>query len=82
MSHDLSARAVIVPMLRRITIEHKVTAESFLPIVQDNPFVPEGREGIYALAINYGFQNEWIECLSILIPHVKHWNAIFGVAEE
>ena len=47
-------QAFIEPARHQILLEHNALLSDFIPIVQDNLFVPEGREYIYALGLLKG----------------------------
>ncbi|WP_423839081.1 DUF4209 domain-containing protein [Trichlorobacter lovleyi] len=54
-----------------ITSEHPVSLNDLEFLVLNNPFVPEGREGIYARGIQAGFYGDWLIATHLLIPQLE-----------
>jgi len=52
--------------------EHYVTEDDFLPIVQNNPFVPKGREKIFAKGLYHGLNGEYLLSSHLLIPQIEN----------
>jgi hypothetical protein len=90
------AIAFIHPAWRQINLEHNVQLRDLLPLVLNNPFVPEGREHIYARGFLAGFRGDFLTAAHLLVPqlensirHVLSQNGVvvskldgFGVQEE
>ncbi|WP_191556434.1 DUF4209 domain-containing protein [Metabacillus idriensis] len=69
---QITVEAVIEPVRRQIMLEHFVMVRHLMPLVVDNPFIPAGREEIYALGLYYGLQGEFVESTHLLIPQIEH----------
>lgn len=52
--------------------EHYVTEDDFLPIVKNNPFVPKGRERIFAKGLYHGLNGEYLLSSHLLIPQIEN----------
>jgi hypothetical protein len=78
-----NAVAFIHPALRQITLEHNIQMRDLLPLLADNPFVPEGRESIYARGLLAGFQWDFLTAAHLLVPQlensIRHVLATSGV---
>lgn len=77
------AIAFVHPALRQINLEHDVRMRNLLPLLLDNPFVPEGREHIYARGLFAGFEGDFLTAAHVLIPQlensIRHVLAASGV---
>lgn len=56
----------------QINLEHNIRIQDWMSIVAENPFVPEGRELLYARGLHAGLIGDFITALHILIPQVEH----------
>lgn len=63
----------------KILEDHYVTADDFLPIVLNNPFVPKGRESIFAQGLYYGLIGDYLLSSHLLIPQLE--NSFRGLLE-
>lgn len=64
--------AFIYPALRQINLEHNVQTRDLLPLLSDNPFVPESREHIYAKGLLAGFKGDLMTATHLLIPQLEN----------
>lgn len=62
----------IQPAIHQISLEHRVDLNTFLEIVQNNPFVEPGRELIYAKGLLAGFNQDLIMSTHLLIPQFEN----------
>jgi hypothetical protein len=62
----------ISPAVKQIREEHSVRLRDFAFVVLDNPFVPEGREGLYARGLLAGFQHDFVVSTHLLIPQIEN----------
>jgi hypothetical protein len=69
---NLQAQSVIEPARHQINLEHYVKVSDFYPLVVDNPFVPNGREEIYARGLHAGLTGDFIVATHLLIPQIEH----------
>lgn len=70
--HHIYATSVIEPVRKQICIEHNVRIQDFFPIVSNNPFVPQGREYLYALGFKSGLDGDFEVSLHLLIPQFEN----------
>ncbi len=71
-SHSIHIIGVVEPAREQINLEHNVRPHDFLSIVSDNPFVPPGREWIFARGLYYGLIGDFVLSTSLLVPQVEH----------
>ncbi len=62
----------IVPACRQICSEHDVTLENLSFIVQENPFIPKGREFLYLKGLIAGLQEDPVIAAHLLIPQLEN----------
>ncbi len=72
LHYSLSAQGTILPAIGQIIREHVVTIGDFLHLVQDNPFVPPGREMIVARGLHAGMMGDFLVSTHLLVPQVEH----------
>lgn len=70
--HDLYAASIIEPVRKQISLDHNVRLDDFLQIVNNNPFVPEGREILYAQGLKAGMDGDFVVAAHLLIPQIEH----------
>ena len=63
---------VVLPALQEINLEHNIRTDDFIPVVSNNPFVPEGRELLYARGLYAGVTGDFLVAAHILIPQIEH----------
>lgn len=68
----LLAEAFVKPSIEQINSEHNVAIEDFLPILCNNPFVPPGREYIYARGLQSGIKRDFLVAAHLLIPQLEN----------
>ena len=66
------AQAEVLPAITQITIEHRVTVADLIPFVSDNPFVPPGREYIFAQGLLSGLIGDGLVAAHLLIPQIEN----------
>jgi len=69
---QMSAFSVIEPARQQIISEHSVRVSECLTLVSDNPFVPAGRELVYARGLHAGFVGDFMTALHFLVPQIEH----------
>lgn len=72
MFHAVHSGGVIRPAVSQIHMEHRVRLPDFHPIVSDNPFVPPGREIIYAEGLYAGLAEDFLKAGHLLIPQLEN----------
>lgn len=61
----------IEPARSAIIEEHSVRRSDLLFLFLNNPFVPEGHEGIFLRGIQAGFHGDWLTAMHLLIPQLE-----------
>jgi len=62
----------IEPAREQVTLDRNVRVRDFAPIVVNNPFVPPGREGIFARGLHAGLMGDFLVAAHLLIPQIEH----------
>lgn len=70
--HQIYAQSIIEPVRKQICLEHNAKIQDFYPIVSNNPFVPQGREYLYALGFKSGLDGDYEVSLHLLIPQFEN----------
>lgn len=65
-------QTIIEPAREQIAFEHRGTIYDFLPIVSNHPFVPPGREFLYAKGLSAGLKGEFVEFANIILPQIEN----------
>lgn len=68
----ITISGTIEPARREIWNNHQVNISDMLNIVTDNPFVPSGREYIFARGLQAGFSGDFVLSLHLLIPQIEN----------
>lgn len=71
-SQDIQAVGVIEPAVYQIISEHRVRVADLMPLVVDNPFIPPGRELIYARGLHAGLVGDYLVAAHLLIPQIEN----------
>lgn len=71
-SQDILAVGIIDPARQQILLEHRVRVRDFFPLVFDNPFIPPGREEIYARGLHAGLMGDHLIASHLLIPQIEN----------
>lgn len=61
----------IEPARAAILREHGVRLRDLWFLVENNPFVPAGHEGIYLHGIQAGFFGDWLSAMHLLVPQIE-----------
>lgn len=80
MDRNFITQAFIEPVRQQILLEHYVQIKDFYPIVNNNPFVPENREQIFAQGLHAGLHGDYLTAVHLLIPQVE--NSLRYVLEQ
>jgi hypothetical protein len=70
----------IDPIREEICLQHSFTAESFLPMLKESPFISSNRIQIYAKGFYLGFTGELFAAAHILVPQIE--NSIRDLFEQ
>lgn len=71
-SQSLQVQGLILPALHQLLSEHTVDHDAVMAIVRDNPFVPAGREELFAQGLKSGFQGDFATATHLLIPQIEN----------
>jgi hypothetical protein len=71
-SQDIYATKIVQPARNQINLEHNPSLEDFEFIVLNNPFIPPGREIIYARGLLEGLRGDFLVSTHLLIPQIEH----------
>lgn len=63
---------ILQPVGQQIVMEHPCRLNDFLPMVSNNPLVPEGREYLYAKGLQAGIHGDLSVAAHLLIPQFEH----------
>ncbi len=69
---SLYVTGIIDPARRQIIREHHLRLHDLLPFVSDNPFVPPGRELIFAQGFQKGFEGDFVVSTHLLILQIEN----------
>lgn len=73
---DLNCRLQVVgaiePARRQLLREHSLTVEDLWPVVINCPFIPEGREAIFARGLAAGFEGDFLVAEHLLVPQIEN----------
>ena len=72
LQHHIHVAGFVEPARQQILAEHYVRMEDFLPLVFDNPLVPEDRAIIFARGLHAGMKGDYLVALHLLVPQVEH----------
>ncbi|MBE9057770.1 DUF4209 domain-containing protein [Sphaerospermopsis sp. LEGE 08334] len=70
--HRCNAQAFIEPARYQINLEHSIEIRDFFPIVSHSPFVPSGREYLFAKGLYAGLIGDFFTSTHILIPQIEN----------
>jgi hypothetical protein len=71
--HQYIYLGAVEPARQQIIQDHNVIiVQDFLPLVSNNPFVPKGRELIYASGLFAGLNGDFLTSTHLLIPQLEN----------
>ncbi|MCJ2165237.1 MULTISPECIES: DUF4209 domain-containing protein [unclassified Pseudodesulfovibrio] len=68
----LAVQGGIRPALDQFNKEHAIQVGDLFHIVSNNPFIPEGREIIFARGLKAGFDGDYLVACHLLIPQIEN----------
>jgi hypothetical protein len=68
----LRVQVSIEPARQQIVAEHPARPMDLLFLVQDNPFVPRGREGLFLRGLHAGLRGDLVLALHLLLPQIEN----------
>jgi hypothetical protein len=66
------AQVLIEPARQQVVAEHAARRVDLLFLVQDNPFVPVGREGLFLRGLHAGLHGDIVVALHLLLPQIEN----------
>jgi hypothetical protein len=66
------AQGVIAPALEQITAEHAINLQEMEALAAYSPFVPAGREHIFARGLYAGFNHDFLTAVHLLVPQIEN----------
>lgn len=72
MHHSLLGQALIGPARRRIVFEHEIREGQLRALLMQSPFIPPGRNDLYAKGLCAGLQGDFTTATHLLIPQLEH----------
>lgn len=60
--------STILPALNQINKKHPIDVDGIYCLVENNPLIPPGKKAFFIRGIEAGFYNDWILCISMLVP--------------
>lgn len=70
--HLIHTQGLVEPARRKIIFEHSIRLKDVFDLVENNPFVPYGREIIFAEGLLKGFYGEFLVSAHLLIPQLEN----------
>lgn len=70
--HNIHAQAYIDPARYQINLEHNVRIDDILSIISDSPFIPPGRNYLFAKGLYAGLTGDLFTSTHILIPQIEN----------
>lgn len=61
----------IEPARLSLLREHRVRLNDLVFLVANNPFIPEGHQGIYLRGLQAGFYGDWLTAMHLLLPQTE-----------
>ena len=71
-NRQIAVLALIDPARRQVLSEHVVRLDDWRAFTTDNPFVPVGREEIFARGMDAGMNGDFLVAVSLLTPQVEN----------
>ncbi len=68
----LAVEGMILPALRAVRMEHRLSEAEFLHLARYSPIVPEGREVLFAKGLFFGYDDDFITALHLLSPQIEN----------
>lgn len=71
-NRQIAVLALIDPARRQVLSDHVVRLDDWRAFTTDNPFVPVGREEIFARGMDAGMNGDFLVAVSLLTPQVEN----------
>ena len=71
-NRQIAVLALLDPARRQVLSDHVVRLDDWRSFTTDNPFVPAGREEIFARGMDAGMNGDFLVAVSLLTPQVEN----------
>jgi hypothetical protein len=71
-NRQIAVLALLDPARRQILSEHVVRLDDWRAFTTDNPFIPVGREEIFARGMDAGMNGDFLVAVSLLTPQIEN----------
>lgn len=71
-NRQIAVLALIDPARRQVLSDHVVRLDDWRSFTTDNPFIPVGREEIFARGMDAGMNGDFLVAVSLLTPQVEN----------
>ena len=72
MLRQWAVQTLLLPAINQINEEHHLRQQDLVPVVLGSPFVPAGREGLFARAIHAGLIGDYVVAAHLLAPQIEN----------
>jgi len=72
MELGLFVHGGICPALEILRLEHRLCLEDFVDIANRSPIVPTDRKQLMGRALFFGYDNDFVASIHILVPQIEH----------
>ncbi|MCE5193122.1 MAG: DUF4209 domain-containing protein [Candidatus Cryosericum sp.] len=79
-NRQIAVLALIDPARRQVLSDHVVRLDDWRAFTTDNPFIPVGREEIFARGMDAGMNGDFLVAVSLLTPQIE--NAVRTVLKK
>ena len=67
-----STQTLLLPAIEQINEEHHIRQQDLAPIVLGSPFVPSGREALFARGLYAGLTGDYVVAAHLLAPQIEN----------
>ncbi|HYX72539.1 MAG TPA: DUF4209 domain-containing protein [Nitrososphaera sp.] len=67
-----TAQTLLLPAIEQINEEHHIRQQDLVPVVLGSPFVPEGREALFARGLYAGLTGDYVMAAHLLAPQIEN----------
>jgi hypothetical protein len=72
LQRGVRVQGQIIPAFNQVAFEHAISWRDLADIVTHAPFVPPGREMIFAEGLHAGFNQDFIKAVHLLVPQIEN----------
>jgi hypothetical protein len=67
-----STQTLLMPAIEQINEEHHIRQQDLAPVVLGSPFVPSGREALFARGLYAGLTGDYVVAVHLLAPQIEN----------